>query len=135
MLAHINIGAILSIHVVDQMKSTDWEWRDAQPESKNGWFGLRKLLAKPEGFYRSWGDSYSSHYTPEEILNSYSHQTTQYRVDLTEKKVFRKPVVKIISLGGKYPEETTVFFETYSEAVAYAENLAEEIPHITIKKG
>ena len=133
MLTHINVGAILSVHVLDQKKSTDYEWFDEEPEIK-GWFGRIKSKIRPAGFYRTWGGSDRSNYTPEEILEGYRHQETQYRVDLIEKAVFRKPFVNVKSLGGKYVEETNVFFDSYSEALAYAESISAEFPHITIKK-
>lgn len=131
-MIHINVGAILSVHVYDKSVSAHYTWKDEITEIK-GWFGVVKRKAKPAGFYAAW-TSYNEPLTADEILSNYLGLGGDVIVDTDLKTVWNKPKVVIRSLGGKYVEENESHFNTYEEAIDYANKITAEFPHITLIK-
>ena len=131
-MIHINVGAILSVHVYDKSLSARFSWKEEITEIK-GLFGIVKRRAKPSGFYASW-TAHNEPLTVDQILSNYLGLGSDVIVDTVSNTVWNKPKVVIRSLGGKYVEENTSYFDTYQEAIDCADKITAEFPHITLVK-
>lgn len=117
----IPTDSILWMEVIPPQESRYHRWSPARPEIK-GFFGI-KHHARAEG----WIDDDDDLVSEAKIL-----EDERLFIDREKLKVMKKPCVKIVIKSGKYPAESFQYFDTIEESTAWAEEMAEKIPHIKV---
>jgi hypothetical protein len=119
----INVNAILWVEIIPKKEAYEWKWQTAQPLIKGFWG--TKLYKLDEG-WTSYNDS--------TVRNEkYILEEGRFEIDNVNRKVFTKPHVIVKIQSGKYPAESTKYFDTYEEAKAFAEEITARMPNITIE--
>jgi hypothetical protein len=122
---YINADKILRVEVRLSKSCSQYRWVDAAPAKK--WLWWITQPATPAGWLDS---SYVKILQEEDILRD---NRIFKRTDVLREYTFwEKASVIIESIGGKYTNSDYVHFEKDEDAIAYAQEISNQFPHIQI---
>ena len=127
-LTHINTNFILWIEVHDKKSARLISWKDGYPDRTVNRF-FRKVTIK--GVNPGWFEYNDLRYPIS--IDQIKASTNQYIVDEVNKICYEPPKVVIYVQSGESPHKDQILFKTVEEATTYAKEIADEIPHITVK--